>query len=177
VIRDPVACLMRSCRCSQPRMTMHCPGAAQAWPLTGAPRGLMGTSSIRSGVHPDIHARRAAITSRRTARSADQSPQSSDQPSTSGRPAGGPSAEEYTTWPSTRAPPRRMLVGALTGLAIVLGGNLGGVTSALIGARSFSFKGEAKASACVRLTFTIPVLSLASSGGWLTQVRNHCRAR
>lgn len=43
--------------------------------------------------------------------------------------------DEYQTWPATAPPPRRLLVGGLAGLTIVLGGNFGGATSALLGMR------------------------------------------
>eukprot|EP00892_Ulva_mutabilis_P007827 jgi/Ulvmu1/5416/UM022_0211.1 len=44
-----------------------------------------------------------------------------------------PAPDSYKTWPATAPPPRRLLVGGLTGLAVVLGGNFGGATSALLG--------------------------------------------
>lgn len=42
-------------------------------------------------------------------------------------------ADSYETWPATAPPPRRLILGGLTGAAVVLGGNFGGITSALLG--------------------------------------------
>lgn len=55
------------------------------------------------------------------------------------------SFDDYDTWPATAPPPRRLLVGSLTALGIALGGNLGGITSALLGA-------PLRASVCQRDT-------------------------
>lgn len=41
--------------------------------------------------------------------------------------------KSYETWPATAPPPRRLLLGGLAGSAVVLGGNFGGVTTALLG--------------------------------------------
>lgn len=41
--------------------------------------------------------------------------------------------ESYETWPATTPPPRRLFLGGLAGSAVVLGGNFGGITSALLG--------------------------------------------
>lgn len=45
-------------------------------------------------------------------------------------------AAEYVTWPAVNnPPPRRLILGSLTGAGIVLGGNLFGITGALLGTR------------------------------------------
>jgi hypothetical protein len=51
-------------------------------------------------------------------------------PSNSSRPS---PVENYETWPATAPPPRRLLIGCATALSIAIGGNLGGVTSSLLG--------------------------------------------